>query len=175
MKTITRLALAAILAAFAVPALAAPNGTTTGNMTVTATVAPKCLFISAAPLNFTTTYDASAKVTGSTSFTFYCTKSTAWYVNLNTGANAANAVGTTRAMANGTTDYLSYELYTDAGDTNVWSPTATSGATVASGTGTGGTGAGLTANSVNVYGAIPAGEYVTPGSYTDTVLVTVNY
>jgi spore coat protein U-like protein len=65
---------------------------------------------------------------------------------------------------------LNYNIYTSAAFTAIW------------GDGTGGTvtvdynGAG-NPNSLNytAYGSVPAGQYVTPGSYTDTIQVTVTY
>lgn len=65
---------------------------------------------------------------------------------------------------------LNYNLYTDAAHTIVW------------GDGTGGTStqsydASGAQGQVNftVYGQMPAGQYVAPGSYADTITVTVSY
>jgi spore coat protein U-like protein len=65
---------------------------------------------------------------------------------------------------------LNYNIYTSAGLASIW------------GDGTGGTitvnynGAG-NPNSLNytAYGSVPTGQYVTSGSYTDTITVTVTY
>jgi spore coat protein U-like protein len=72
-------------------------------------------------------------------------------------------------MANGT-DMLSYNLYTDAGHTMIW------------GDGSGGTSTNsfgglisLGSTSFTVYGRVPKGQYPMPGSFTDTITVTVTY
>jgi spore coat protein U-like protein len=57
---------------------------------------------------------------------------------------------------------LNYGLYTDAGHT-------TNFATLASANGTG---SGVV---TTVYGQVAAGQYVAPGTYTDTVTATVTY
>ncbi len=73
----------------------------------------------------------------------------------------------------GTGYQLDYNLYTNAGRTAVW------------GDGSGGTNTVSDGYLVSVlfpvvrnytvYGRLPAGQNVPPGSYTDTVIVTVNY
>lgn len=75
----------------------------------------------------------------------------------------------------GGTEQLFYNIFVDAGFTQV------------RGNGTGGTFTGPTAvirvsngkstveNIGTLYGQIPAGQIVTPGSYSDTVVVTINY
>jgi spore coat protein U domain-containing protein, fimbrial subunit CupE1/2/3/6 len=88
-------------------------------------------------------------------------------VDLSTGVS--NSYLPTRTLVSGT-DTLSYNLYLDAGYTQVW------------GNGTGGSvegSASIRNNSPNaslpVHGAIAAGQDPPPGSYTDTITVTVNY
>lgn len=74
-----------------------------------------------------------------------------------------------RTMTSGA-NTLNYNVYTSAAFTSIW------------GDGTGGTitvnynGAGNPNSlSYTAYGRVPAGQYVTPGSYTDTITVTVTY
>lgn len=74
---------------------------------------------------------------------------------------------------NGPGYQLAYNLYNDASHTQVW--------------GDGSLGTGVVSDgyllgiifpvvrSYNVYGRIPAGQNVAPGSYTDSIVVTVNY
>src|SRR5262245_10234324 len=57
--------------------------------------------------NATTPLDVNGSVT------ITCTKGAATTIGLDAGQNAANAIGTTRAMATAGPDYLSYELYQD--------------------------------------------------------------
>ena len=68
-----------------------------------------------------------------------------------------------RRMSNGITS-LAYDLFTDAGLSSVW------------GDGSGGTFTVSTpkrGGTFTVYGAIPAGQNVTAGTYTDVLVVTV--
>jgi spore coat protein U-like protein len=57
---------------------------------------------------------------------------------------------------------LNYGLYSDAGRSANF-------ATTASITGNGST------QPITLYGLVPAGQYVAPGSYTDTITATVTY
>jgi spore coat protein U-like protein len=99
----------------------------------------------------------------STAFVFGTTAIT---IDLSTGASNTY---TARTMLSGT-NTLTYNLYQNAADTVIW------------GNGTGGssaydgniTGAQPTLQ-VTVYGQIPALQNPVPGSYTDTITVTVNY
>ncbi len=63
---------------------------------------------------------------------------------------------------------LAYQIYLDAGRATVWGDGSASSSTK-SGTGTG------SVQSISVYGRIPSLATVVPGSYTDTVTVTVTY
>lgn len=168
MKTL-RIAVTAALAALAT---AASAQTATGTFNVSATVAATCRVTSPA----TTTlafgaYDpaAAGAAVGSLTMNFRCTRGTAWEVTLSTGANGPSATGTTRAMA-GAGDFLNYELYRNAARTEVWSPTV--GGNTVSGVGVGNAPGG---DNVTIYGGIPAGQFPAPGSYSDTVTLTVNY
>lgn len=66
-----------------------------------------------------------------------------------------------RQMTDGSGNFLGYEVYSDTG-TTPWdstSPLTFTGATA----------------SFTVYGELPAGQSVAPGSYSDTLTATVNY
>lgn len=89
-------------------------------------------------------------------------------ISLSTGGSGTFA---TRKMSGGA-DQLNYNLYKDASHTTVW------------GDGTGGTGIftdnlliAVLGTSVDhtIYGSIPAGQYVSAGSYSDTITVTVEF
>lgn len=58
---------------------------------------------------------------------------------------------------------LAYALYQDSAHTINW------GNTVSTGTGNG------SAQTLTVYGEVPAGQSVTPGAYTDTITATITY
>ncbi len=74
---------------------------------------------------------------------------------------ATGATVTNRSMVNGAV-LLNYGLFTDSGHT-------TNFATLASANGTG------AAVVTTVYGQVPAGQYVAPNTYTDTITATVSY
>jgi len=69
-------------------------------------------------------------------------------------------------MLAGTSDYLSYQLYSDSGYSTAWGNTAGTGVAV---TGTG------SAVSTTVYGSVAAGQNVKTGNYADTVAATVTF
>jgi spore coat protein U-like protein len=98
---------------------------------------------------------------GTGSVAVSCDASTAYTVAINAG----NAGSFNRAMASGSYS-LGYNLYTDATRTTVWGD-GTGGTSRVSQTGTGAT--------ITVYGRIPAHQNVGVGSYTDTLVVTVQF
>jgi spore coat protein U-like protein len=140
----------------------------TSNLNVTASVGANCT-ISTATVAFPA-YDpvvanASTNDDGTGSVIITCTRGTAATIGLGLGANAS---GSQRRMKDATTDYLNYELYQDAGRATVW----------------GTTGAGLLSpaaapdknpRTLTVYGRIPSAQDVPAGSYSDTVVATVNF
>jgi spore coat protein U-like protein len=108
---------------------------------------------------------ASANLDGSGTVIVACTKGAVATVGLGLGSNAS---GSTRRMTNGASEFLTYELYQDAGRTTVW----------------GNAGAGLyspgaapskTARNFTVYGRVAANQDVVAGNYSDTVVATVNF
>jgi spore coat protein U-like protein len=140
-------------------AQANPASTTFG---VSATVLKDCT-VSATSLTFGN-YTGAVN-SAQSAVTVTCTNSTTYTVGLGTGL-ATGATVTTRQMQNGSA-LLSYGLFSNATWATNWGNT--SGTNWVSGTGNG------TGQALNVYGQIPAGQYVTPGSYTDTISVTVTY
>lgn len=157
--------LAATLATFN-PSVALA-GTATGSLNVSASIANNCT-VGASTMAFGA-YDPifaqlSSPLTVTGTLNLACTKNDSTTISLDTGLNGTHAVGTTRAMKDGATDYLSYELYTTSARTTVWNGTNTVAYT----------GAG-TSGAVSVYGSIPAGQSAAQpaGTYTDTVGISV--
>jgi spore coat protein U-like protein len=146
-------------------------GSASSSIAVSATVNANCL-ITAGALGFGT-YDpvsanASSPLDGSATLSVTCTQGAAAKIMLGQGSNAdtgSNDGAPVRRMRTGT-NYLSYQLYKDVAGGVVWGNT--DGTHVAY-TGTGGSG------SVSVYGRVTAGQNVPAGSYTDTVLATINF
>src|SRR5687768_6736124 len=145
----------------------AQAATATANLSATATVINNCT-ISTAALAFGN-YDpvganAAANLDGTGTVTISCTKGTTATIGLGLGANAS---GTTRRMTDGSGNFLTYEMYQEVGHSTVWN-----------------TGAGLlspaaapskAARNFTVYGAVTSNQDITAGSYTDTVVATVNF
>jgi spore coat protein U-like protein len=145
----------------------AEAATDTTTFQVTATVNEVCS-VSATDLAFGI-YDPSAADNDNTStITVTCTKGTNYSVGLNEGT-ASGATVTTRQMEDAvSSDLINYSLYSDASRTVNWGNTpSTDTVDVASATGA--------AENHTVYGRISAGQYVTAGSYSDTITVTVTY
>jgi spore coat protein U-like protein len=151
------------------PALAA---TITTNMAVSSSVTATCV-IAAAPLSFAA-YNTvtTANVDAEAILTVTCTNGTPG-IQITLGQGLTPATGSTtaiplRQMTNGGAGRLAYFLYQETGRTTVWGDTlATAPAAVV------GTGAAQTAT---VFGRIPSGQTtVVAGTYTDTVVATVNF
>ena len=136
-----------------------PATTTFG---VSTTVLKDCI-VSATALGFGN-YTGAVNTAQST-VTVTCTNSTTYTVGLGPGL-ASGATVTTRQMQNGAA-LLNYGLYSDSAWTTNWGNTLATN--WVSGTGNG------AAQNLTVYGQIPAAQYVTPGSYADTISVTVTY
>jgi spore coat protein U-like protein len=100
--------------------------------------------------------------------TVTCTLGLAWEVllgqGLHTGAGSTDA-DPVRRLASGA-NILTYSLFADAGRTVEWQ-NATGGGVSGSGTGA--------AQNIPVYGRLDELQNVPAGTYTDTVVATVNY
>ncbi|MDR6502022.1 spore coat protein U-like protein [Burkholderia ambifaria] len=131
-------------------------------MTVTATVDATCQ-ITATPLAFGAYAGTQTDATSTLSVT--CSNTTPYNVGLDAGL-ATGATVTSRAMTI-TGASLLYSLFQDAGRTTNWGNTV--GTDTVAGTGTG------SAQTLTVYGRVAAGQFVTPGAYTDTITATVTY
>ena len=158
------------IAVAGVVAGAADAATTPATMPVSATVQATCS-ASTGPLAFGAYTPGGGQRTGNTTINVRCTKSTGFTVALNTGATAGGTFAQ-RLMASGS-NTLQYNLYTTAGFASVFGDGSSSTLTIA------GTGAGVSnPNAVTVFGQLPdsaANQLAVPGSYTDTVTVTVTY
>jgi spore coat protein U-like protein len=141
----------------------AQAATTTTTFQVTATVNAACS-VAATNLAFGV-YDPSAAANVNTgTVTVTCTKATAYDIGLNAGI-ASGATVTSRQMKHAT---LADLIYSDAGRTTNWGNTVgVDTVNVASALGT--------AEIHTVYGRAPTGQYVSAGSYADTITVTVTY
>ncbi len=170
-----RLIIIAACAALAVVrfAPAANAGNATSTFTVSANVSNNCT-IAAANLAFGA-YDpivanTTTPLNVNSTVTVACTKGAVATVGLNAGSNGGKGgCATTRAMSTGgaTPAYLCYEIYSNSGLSTVW---GNSGAGLINYTSAGKAPVGLID-----YGQVPAGQDVATGSYSDSVIATINF
>lgn len=148
------------------------SGSSTGNLTVSATVASTCTISQTTALTFTGYNRADVSDNDATgSMTIACTNGgSPASVSFSTGANSGSACDTAsggsdannRCLKTGS-NYLAYNIYADSGRTTLFGLTGTS---TTSETSTG---------AFTIYGRVPAGQAVPTGSYSDTLVATVNY
>ena len=131
--------------------------------TVTA-VNNKTCRVTANDLNFgtVTTLGANLDVNGSDSVT--CTNATPYRVLLSNGVTGTSP--TNRKMTLGANS-VTYALYRNAARTQAWGDT--SGVNSLSGTGSG------FAQTIDIYGRVPPQTVPPPGTYMDTIVMTVEY
>lgn len=160
----TRFRLLAALLIFG--ANAAIAATTTTNLSVTATISATCS-VTTGTVAFGT-YDPTSgspdDATGTVTVT--CTNGTGYSITLGDGLYYSS--GRRMRSSAVTYEYLTYELYQEAGRTTLWGD-GTHGTVMGSLTGNG------SAQAYTVYGRMPINQYSKPDSYADTVLVTVTY
>lgn len=106
----------------------------------------------------------TSDTTGSVTVT--CTSATTYSIGLSAGM-ASGATVTSRAMTGPSSTLLSYKLFSDATYTSNWGNTSGSGWVTGTGTGS--------AQVYTIHAQIPAGQLAVPGTYTDTIIVTVTY
>lgn len=155
----------AIAAGLSGPALAE---TETGQLTLNATVLASCA-IDNATLDFgnmttSLTGGSASDVEGTSTVTVVCTSGTSATVSANGGSNYLSGRRMLRSGSTG--DYLTYELYTSSQRDTVWNDT---NKLFYTGTGE--------AESLSLYGRVTrtAVDSAEPGSYSDTVVMTIEY
>ena len=146
---------------------------TTDTMSNSATVTATCLTPTTATLAFPN-YNPllNTAVDATTSISVKCTSTTPiTSVALNKGTGTGTVAARTMELTTDATKTINYALYTNSARTTLWGD-ATSGTSTL-----GGTGAGLNTDvTFTVYGRIPAGQTTAkPGTYSDTITVTVTY
>ncbi|KQQ32994.1 spore coat protein U [Duganella sp. Leaf126] len=169
LATATAVTLAATLAAVAPLADAAvySNGSKTATFDVTLKIIADCT-ISATALDFGQSQGVLAStVTVNSQLSVTCTNTTPYNVGLNAGTGTGST--TSARVMSGTganTGTVAFNLYQTAGATN-WGNTQ--GTDTRSGTGTG------TAQTLTVYGSIPAQATPQPDTYKSTITATVYF
>lgn len=140
------------------PATAAQLQTT---FQVTSNIPGTCSAVTATELAFGDYDGGQNDQTGTITVT--CTTGTAYRIGLDNGANYS---APNRRMKHGTADYLNYELYSDASRSSRWGNDDSSDVHMSS---------DGTAQSIDVYGRMPAGQSGPIGNYADTITVTVTF
>ncbi|AYZ66557.1 spore coat U domain-containing protein [Burkholderia multivorans] len=165
-SVLTKAALAASLACAAAAASAGQASSTFG---VSATVNATCLIDSASALTFPAFTPGTGDQTAQSAITVRCTNGTNFNIGLNAGTTSGATVAN-RIMTSGS-NQLNYTLYQDSSRSVVWGNTPPTDTV-------NGTGAGMAmaqAITKTVYGKVPDQPNAVPGSYADTVTVTVTF
>jgi spore coat protein U-like protein len=161
-----------VLAGLAVASIAAEGRlvgqTQSTSLTVNATVVKNCT-ITTAPVAFgnydSVAANATSPLDGIGTVTVACTKGAPAKVGLGLGGNAQGAA---RRMLATAAEYLNYELYRDAGHATIWGDTADTALDLPAAP-------NRNPRNFTIYGRVAAAQDATVGTYTDTVVATVNF
>jgi spore coat protein U-like protein len=137
------------------------------NLAVTADITGTCTITSAATLAFGTNTSTGSNIDAQQNISVNCTSGVDYTIGMN---NGANALGLVRRMASGG-NFMTYDVYTAATRLPAESVSAVGTAAPANfiGTGTGG------AQTITVFGRVPSQSTPPVGTYTDTLVVTLQY
>ncbi len=141
------------------------NATSSSSMTVGASVDSSCA-ISTNPLSFGV-YASTATSTATASLNITCTLDTTYNVSMDAGTGTGASVAVRKLTLNSGTDVLNYSIFTDVTEATIWGTTV--GTNTVPGTGLG------TEQTLTVRASIPSGQNVHPGTYSDTVQVTLTF
>jgi spore coat protein U-like protein len=140
----------------------------TGTLPVSTTVGAICT-LNSAILNFggydPISTNAAIPLDGVTTFQISCTKGLNVIITMNSGLNSGHTQQTTRAMSDGSGNYLSYELYINAGRSNVWTNTNPLSFISTS----------YAMRTQTIYGRVPGSQNIPAGRYSDTVTITATF
>ncbi|WP_295520014.1 spore coat U domain-containing protein [uncultured Stenotrophomonas sp.] len=138
-------------------------------LTATATVNPACGAYVTAPMDFgVNTGTVATNIDRTAVFSLTCVNRSPFQIGLDNGTHA-DAAGNRRMRVGSSGALLPYELYRDPARTQRWGNVLNT--STASGTGTG------AAQNLTIYGRVPPapGTATPPGSYSDTITVTITY
>lgn len=135
------------------------------SMQVSVTVLPYCKVTTAQDVNFGP-YSAVTGNTATGKLSVRCSIGSKYSVALNNGNGMGATPAARRMTLDGGTGTLSYGLYQDSAFAIPWGSNL--GSNTFSGTGSG------VQQTLTVHGRLPPGQNVAPGSYSDTVTVTVS-
>ncbi len=140
--------------------------TATTSFTVQMTINGQCVINSASNIDFGANGVINANVDATGTLVVQCTNGTTYNIGLNAGTGTGATVAQRRMTGPGAA-VINYGLFRDSGHATVWGNTI--GTDTQAGTGNG------AAQSLTVYGRVAPQTTPAPGSYTDTVTVTLTY
>lgn len=137
------------------------------SFTTRATVISNCT-VSATNIDFGQHGVIGSATTSTGVVTTTCTKGANYTIALGAGAGSGATFAERRMTRSGGSETLGYTLYRDSGRTQVWGDGSDGSGTVA-GSGTG------AAQTSTVYATLPMQTSPPPGTYADTITVTVTF
>lgn len=166
MNRLKLLALSAMLALGFGSAAHAATASTNFQVTITITNSCDAASLAATDVNFGSHTFLDSNIVASSNLSVKCTTGAPYQIALNAGANPSTPGDTTtRRMSDGT-NFVPYNLYSDAAYSSSWGDTSTTGEVAATGTGA--------VQSFPIYGKALPGN-VPAGTYNDTIQATVTY
>ncbi len=141
--------------------------TVTTTLPVSLTITAGACQVQATSINFGNV-PSTTDVTGTGTITVTCSSGTPYTVTLDGGLHAGN---THRFLASSAGGSVAYDLYKDTANTQVWGDSGFA-STYPNGTAVVGTGTG-SGQPLTVFGKTLSNTANVPGTYTDTVVVTV--
>jgi len=167
-RILTVLASLAVVSIAAESRVSAQSSSATASLAVSASVAKNCT-ITTTPVVFgsydSVTANATAPLDVIGGVIVTCTKGATAHVGLNAGSNSQ---GSTRRMRQSATAFLTYEIYKDSAHATRWGNTADTSLDIPEAP-------NQTPRTFSVYGRVPAAQTAAVGTYTDTVMATVNF
>lgn len=140
--------------------------TAIGNMNVRISIVDECKVVTAIDMDFGTTGVIDASIDETSTISVHCTNGTPYTVGLGMGGGAGATVAV-RKMTGPSSATVDYSLYRDAAHKQVWG--VTPGEDTVAGTGNG------SAQTMTVYGRVPAQRTPGAGAYSDIVPITIQY
>lgn len=140
--------------------------TATSQFDVQMTITAECQVKSAGNISFGSAGIISSNVDATSAIVVRCTNGTSYNLGLDAGTGSG-ATAANRLMTGPNARTISYKLYSDSARTAIWGNTA--GSNAAAGTGNG------TDETYSVYGRVSAQNAPAPGTYHDTITVTLTY
>ena len=139
----------------------AATATTTFN--ATATVVASCIVVAT---NVAFGVYSGSQLDGTGLVTATCVNGTSYTLALNVGTGSGATLAS-RRLTGPSSQTLTYSLYQDSGRIAVWGDVLGTDTVASSGSGI--------AQVYTMYGRVPASQYPSAGSYSDTISVTLTY